>query len=61
LIASFEPSVIRGSDGRVVSDADAYTHATSRDCPDTVNPSLWRQFRLTAIQGLFEVTGGLLG
>ena len=26
------------------------------DAPDTVNPSLWRQSRLNAIHGLFEVT-----
>jgi alkyl sulfatase BDS1-like metallo-beta-lactamase superfamily hydrolase len=24
-----------------------------------VNPSQWRQAKLTAIQGLFEVTGGI--
>ena len=28
-------------------------------CPDTVNPSLWRQAKLNAIHGLFEVTPGL--
>src|SRR5215467_6968720 len=27
--------------------------------PDTVNPSLWRQARLNAIHGLFEVTKGV--
>ncbi|MEI6441329.1 MAG: MBL fold metallo-hydrolase, partial [Alphaproteobacteria bacterium] len=27
--------------------------------PDTVNPSLWRQARLNAIHGLFEVTPGI--
>ena len=29
------------------------------DCPPTVNPSLWRQARLNAIHGLFEVTSGI--
>lgn len=29
------------------------------DRPDTVNPSLWRQARLNAIHGLFEVTPGI--
>lgn len=29
------------------------------DRPDTVNPSLWRQARLNAIHGLFEVTPGV--
>ena len=28
------------------------------DCPETVNPSLWRQGQLTAKQGLYEVTDG---
>jgi alkyl sulfatase BDS1-like metallo-beta-lactamase superfamily hydrolase len=28
-------------------------------CPDTVNPSLWRQSQLCAIEGLFEVTDGI--
>jgi alkyl sulfatase BDS1-like metallo-beta-lactamase superfamily hydrolase len=30
-----------------------------REQPDTVNPSLWRQARLTALHGLFEVTPGI--
>ena len=59
LVARLEPGVIKAADGRVVYDADAYTAATSGDCPDTVNPSLWRQSQLTAIQGLFEVTAGI--
>ena len=29
------------------------------DCPDTVNPSLWRMAQLNAISGLFEVTDGI--
>jgi linear primary-alkylsulfatase len=59
LIARFEPGVIKAADGHVVFDADAYTRAVSGDCPDTVNPSLWRQCQLTSIQGLFEVTDGI--
>jgi alkyl sulfatase BDS1-like metallo-beta-lactamase superfamily hydrolase len=58
-VARFDPGVITGPDGRVVFDADAYTRALSGECPDTVNPSLWRQCRLTSIQGLFEVTEGI--
>jgi alkyl sulfatase BDS1-like metallo-beta-lactamase superfamily hydrolase len=57
LVARFEPGVIHAPDGQVILDADAYTPATSGDCPDTVNPSLWRrQCQRTPIQGLFEVT-----
>ena len=44
--------MIRAADGRVVYDADVNTEATAGDCPDTANPSLWRQRQLTSIQGL---------
>ena len=59
LIARLEPGVVKNSDGRVVFDIDSYTAAVQGDCPDTVDPSLWRQSQLTAIQGLFEVTAGI--
>ncbi|HET9972737.1 MAG TPA: alkyl sulfatase dimerization domain-containing protein [Streptosporangiaceae bacterium] len=59
LVARFEPGVITAADRRVVFDADAYTRVLSGECPDTVNPSLWRQCQLTSIQGLFEVTDGI--
>ena len=59
LIARLEPGVIKAANGRVVFDADAFTRATTGDCPATVHPSLWRQSQLTAIQGLFEVTEGI--
>jgi alkyl sulfatase BDS1-like metallo-beta-lactamase superfamily hydrolase len=57
-IAALEPAVVRAADGRVVWDNDSYAFLTG-DAPDTVNPSLWRQSRLNAIQGLFEVVPGL--
>ncbi len=56
-IAALEPGVVH-ADGRVVWDGDAYGFLTG-DAPDTVNPSLWRQSALNAIQGLFEVTPGI--
>jgi len=31
----------------------------AEECPDTVNPSLWRQARLNAAHGLYEVTPGI--
>ncbi|MFJ8434151.1 alkyl/aryl-sulfatase [Kitasatospora sp. NPDC094019] len=43
---------------RVVWDLEAYGFLAA-DCPDTVNPSLWRQSRLAADHGLFEVTEGI--
>ncbi|GAA2362861.1 alkyl sulfatase dimerization domain-containing protein [Saccharopolyspora halophila] len=50
--------VIRAGDGAVVWDLEAYGFL-AEDCPDTANPSLWRQSRLCAEHGLFEVTAGI--
>jgi alkyl sulfatase BDS1-like metallo-beta-lactamase superfamily hydrolase len=42
--------VIKDSDGRVVWDINwAFLDA---DCPETVNPSLWRQAQLNSRHGL---------
>ena len=35
------------------------TRSSTEECPDTVNPSLWRQSQLNAIHGLFEVVPGI--
>jgi linear primary-alkylsulfatase len=59
LVARLEPGLVTHADGRTVYDAGVYAAVTAGDCPDTVNPSLWRQSQLTAIQGLFEVTEGI--
>jgi alkyl sulfatase BDS1-like metallo-beta-lactamase superfamily hydrolase len=59
LVARLEPGVAKAADGRVVYDADAFVELTAGECPETVNPSLWRQSQLTAVQGLFEVTDGI--
>jgi alkyl sulfatase BDS1-like metallo-beta-lactamase superfamily hydrolase len=56
-VAALEPARIEAADGRVVWDSDAYAFFED-DCPPTANPSLWRQGRLTAIQGLFEIAPG---
>jgi alkyl sulfatase BDS1-like metallo-beta-lactamase superfamily hydrolase len=58
LIASLDPCVIRAQDGRVVWDNDSYAFLEG-DSPDSVNPSLWRQSQLAAMQGLFEVVEGI--
>ncbi|PGH52056.1 alkyl/aryl-sulfatase [Streptomyces sp. Ru87] len=50
--------VIRDAGGRAVWDLDAYGFL-GQDCPDTANPSLWRQSRLCSGHGLFEVTDGI--
>jgi alkyl sulfatase BDS1-like metallo-beta-lactamase superfamily hydrolase len=57
-IGSLWDPVIRATDGRVVWDADAYAFLDA-DCPETVNPSLWRQGQLASIHGLFEVADGI--
>lgn len=58
LIARREPNAVTAADGRVVWDNDTYAFLEG-DAPDTVNPSLWRQSRLVAQQGLFEVVEGV--
>ena len=47
--------MILGKDGQIVWDRRPYSFLDSAEAPDTVNPSLWRQARLNAEHGLFEV------
>ena len=57
-LGALDPGVVHAADGRVVWDSDSYAFLTG-EAPPTVNPSLWRQSGLTAIQGLFEVVPGI--
>ncbi|KAA0918418.1 alkyl/aryl-sulfatase [Dietzia sp. ANT_WB102] len=57
-IASLQPGVVADSSGNTVWDADSY-HFLQEECPDTVNPSLWRQAKLCTMQGLYEITEGI--
>jgi len=57
-IATLDPMLIKTADGRVAWDMDSWGFLDA-DCPVTVNPSLWRQARLTARHGLYEVTDGI--
>jgi len=57
-IAALVPGVVRDEEGRVVYDGDAYAFLDG-ECPQTAHPSLWRQARLCARQGLYEVTEGV--
>jgi alkyl sulfatase BDS1-like metallo-beta-lactamase superfamily hydrolase len=50
---------IRGRDGRVVWDLDAYEFMRGQPCPPTAHPSLWRQGQLLIEDGLFEVVPGI--
>jgi alkyl sulfatase BDS1-like metallo-beta-lactamase superfamily hydrolase len=56
-VASLDPMVIKGADGRVVWDMN--WDFLDADCPPTANPSLWRQAQLTAKHGLYEVSDGI--
>ena len=58
LVGRLVPCVIRAADGRVVWDNDSYRFLAG-DAPETVNPSLWRQSILVAMDGLFEVVPGI--
>lgn len=58
LVGTRVPNAIRAEDGTVVWDNDTYDFLEG-DAPNTVNPSLWRQSKLNAIQGLFEVVPGI--
>ncbi|HEY4992596.1 MAG TPA: alkyl sulfatase dimerization domain-containing protein, partial [Nakamurella sp.] len=58
LVDALDPCIITDSSGKVVWDLEAYSYLDA-DCPDTVNPSLWRQAQLCAKQGLFLVTDGI--
>ncbi|GAB3682714.1 alkyl sulfatase dimerization domain-containing protein [Actinocorallia lasiicapitis] len=57
-VAALTPGVVRNSAGRVVWDNDQYGFLDGV-CPETANPSLWRQSQLCAKQGLYEVTDGI--
>ncbi|MGW1676195.1 alkyl/aryl-sulfatase [Saccharopolyspora sp. NPDC002376] len=58
LIDKLDPCVIRDAADRVVWDNDRWGFL-EQDCPEVVNRSLWRQSRLNALQGLFEVVPGI--
>ncbi|MGW0037438.1 alkyl/aryl-sulfatase [Gordonia sp. NPDC003376] len=57
-IARPHPAEVTAADGTVVWDNSTYDFLAG-DAPDTVNPSLWRQSRLVATDGLFEVVPGI--
>lgn len=57
-IAAMQPCVVTAADGRVVWDNDSYSFLAG-DAPTSVHPSLWRQSKLVAKQGLYEVVEGV--
>jgi alkyl sulfatase BDS1-like metallo-beta-lactamase superfamily hydrolase len=52
------PDVVTTADGKPVWDSHRFDFVAG-DPPPTVNPSLWRQERISGISGLFEVTDGI--
>ena len=59
-IASLDNPVITDANGRPVWDLNAYPFLEDEAAPPSVNPSLWRQSRLNALNhGLFKVTEGI--
>ncbi|MFK0290266.1 alkyl/aryl-sulfatase [Streptomyces sp. NPDC090442] len=57
-IAPLDPPRITAADGRVVWDAERHAFLAGNR-PDTAHPGLWRQGRLVARHGLYEVTDGI--
>lgn len=57
-LASIEGNAILNADGDIVWQINAYDFLEG-DSPATVNPSLWRQSRLAARHGVFEVVDGI--
>lgn len=57
-LAEIPGGVILTKDGKTVWDRRPYAFLDAKGAPDTVNPSLWRQARLNAVHGLFDVVPG---
>ncbi len=55
-IATLPDGIIPGPGTRPAWDSKQYDFLKSDQVPPTVNPSLWRQAQLNAINGLFKVT-----
>jgi alkyl sulfatase BDS1-like metallo-beta-lactamase superfamily hydrolase len=55
-VATLPDGVIAGPGGRPAFDTNRYSFLQKDEAPATVNPSLWRQAQLNAVNGLFKVT-----
>lgn len=55
-IATLPDGVVPGPGGKPAFDTKQYDFLKNDQVPATVNPSLWRQAQLNAINGLFKVT-----
>jgi alkyl sulfatase BDS1-like metallo-beta-lactamase superfamily hydrolase len=52
------PDTVTTAEGRPVWDSHRFDFVDG-DAPPTVNPSLWRQERISGVSGLFEVADGI--
>jgi alkyl sulfatase BDS1-like metallo-beta-lactamase superfamily hydrolase len=57
-IDTLDPLTIKAADGRVIFDTAGFAYLDG-ECPETVNPSLFRQAQLCWKNGLYEVTDGI--
>lgn len=57
-VASHATGIIEGEYG-TAWDLTRYAFIDNDECPDSVNPSLWRQAKLNQSHGLFEVDEGV--
>jgi alkyl sulfatase BDS1-like metallo-beta-lactamase superfamily hydrolase len=57
LVAPFDPPRVETADGKVIWELESYGFL-EEDCPETAQPSLWRQSRFNCIAGLFELAPG---
>ena len=57
-IATLDSGQVTGPSGAVVYDMEQFKFLEG-PAPDTVNPSLWRQSRLNAMDGLYKVVDGI--
>ncbi|MFC4338024.1 alkyl/aryl-sulfatase [Salininema proteolyticum] len=57
-LGTLDDPVVRDEEGGVVWDCSAFDFLRG-ECPDTANPSLWRQGALASRHGLYEVCEGV--
>jgi alkyl sulfatase BDS1-like metallo-beta-lactamase superfamily hydrolase len=55
-VATLPDGVVAGPGAKPAFDTKPYGFLQNEEVPATVNPSLWRQAQLNAVNGLFEVT-----
>ncbi|PBC54955.1 alkyl/aryl-sulfatase [Rhodococcus sp. ACPA1] len=57
-VDKLDPCTVTAADGHTAWDMEEYAFLDTV-CPDTADPSLWRQSQLCAKNGLYEVTEGI--